>query len=151
MEIKRIIDEIYINDEYCDVRPDAAKVILTPRLIKRALQLSKAVIKLKVYKIVEFDYRPEWLWLPPENENGEYIPWDGSIDTVMLNVCDDEIRWKGYIKHTGIEVETGPIMLSELLEIKKVLDTPKENLPLLINSLDNDTAKNALQQRLKDE
>ena len=51
--------------------------------------------------------------------------------------------------HTSIEVETGPIPLSELLEIQKVFKTPKKDLPLLLN-LESDTAKKVLQQRLKE-
>lgn len=147
MKVKRILD-ISVYDEYLDEKPSSAEIVITPEFVERVKELNEAVKKLEVYKIVEFDYRPDWFY---EDENEKIVPWEeGTIDTVMLNVSSDDIMWSGYIKHTSILIETGSISLSELLEIDKVINTPPKDLPLLINSLEYNTAKEACEQRLRE-
>ena len=144
MKINRIINEIYVDDDFAE-GPSAASVSLTPVLINRVLELSKAVKKLKVFKISEFGDYPVWL-----NEDDK-SPWDGNIDTVLQEVTDSDVRWSGYLKHTNVHIATNDIPISELLEIKKVLETPDKDLPLLINDLKTESAKSALHQRLTGE
>lgn len=152
MQVTYHIKEVYVHDEYVDDRPTSANVYIDLKFINRILLLQKTVKKLKVYKISEFScflWEPDWL-IEEEDEN-KWIPWDGNIDAITLNVSDDDLHWSGFIKHTGIMVETAAIPISDLLEIKKVFTCPKENLPLLVNNLKTEAAKSALEQRLKGE
>lgn len=144
MQVTYRIKEVYCHDEYVDDKPTAADVDIDLSFINRVLLLNKTVKKLKVYKISEFDFSPEWLTEDEERD----VPWDGSIDVLTLDVTDNELHWSGYIKHTGILIETAGIPISDLLEIKKVLTMSKKNLPLLINNLKTEAAKLALEQRL---
>lgn len=149
--------EVYVYDEYIDTRPERAEITITPKLIERVLELSDAVKNVKAFQIQEIDYSPDWLCEKYEKDDDgtgdpEYVEWeDGSMDTVMLNVSDDDFRWKGWIKHTNILVETESIFISNMLELKKVYDTPKEDLPLLLNNLKYEEAKKVLELRLKEE
>lgn len=146
MEIKRSID-VSVNTYdyvYC---PDTAEVVITPYLIERAIKLHQAVVDLKVYKIVEFYNDSKITWFS-EGLEDETEPWDGRVETLTLNVAEEHIFWRGYLKGTSINVETSSISLEELKEIKKVLDTSVEDLPLMIDTLTFDTSKDTLSIRL---
>jgi len=145
MKIKRIL-KVDVSED-CYFNPDAAEIVITMEFIERVLQLRKAIMELKVYKIAEFDYTPKYL---TEDGNNNYKSWDGRMDTVMLNVTEESIYWSSYIKNTSARTETLSIKLSELLEIRKVLKASKEELPLMINSLDNGSSIDALHQRLSE-
>lgn len=143
MVIKRIL-EVSVFDEWFDDGPDVAQVTITKSFINRVIKLNKAVKKLGVYKISEFDCSPDWLY-----KNGdEYEPWDDSMDVILCHVTESGVQWDGYVKNTNIQIGTQEIFISELLEIKRVLDAPPKDLPLFISNLKYDTAKDALQQRL---
>lgn len=103
----RFVREVRCGDEYADVRPDKAHITVSPELAKRILSLAKEVKRLGVYKVVEFDYTPDW------KEQGVKEP-DWSIDCVTLNVTDEGFFWDAYIKHTNILLETERVTLADL-------------------------------------
>jgi len=147
MDIKYRLN-IYIADEY-QTDPTHADITLTPELIKRIRQLNKAVNKLKVWQIQEFDCTPVWL---VQNNDEEYVEWtEGSIDTATLCVENDSFKWIGYIKHTNIEVSVESISIKELDELEKVTTCSEKDIPLLLSKLEFEKSKEILQKRLKGE
>lgn len=90
-----------------DEHPDYAVIELTPELIARIKQLQKAVKKLDVYCIEEFNYDPLY-----QDDNGNES--DVRVECTCLKVTSDEFLWTGYIKHTGVTWETETVTIKEL-------------------------------------
>jgi hypothetical protein len=105
----RFIREVTTSHEFCDTRPDQATIDIDERLAKRILRLNKAVKRLGVYQITEFDYTPDWA------ETGIKEP-DWRVDCSILEVSDDHFHWSALIKHTNIELLTNAIYIKELLK-----------------------------------
>lgn len=142
--------KVHILDENCDEGPTHAIIYFTPAYIKRILHLSHVVAKLKAAYIADYDNSPDWLTLDESSDDmeGIYIKakelseWDGGrIDCVHLSVFNDTLSWKGYIKHTNILIETESINISNLKQCLSVMSCPKEKLPLLIDTLNEDANK----------
>ena len=100
---------VFCNDEYCDTRPDKVTIDIDEKLARRILRLNKAVIRLGVYQIQEFNYTPDF------REAGVKVP-DWRLDCVILEVSDCIFRWTALIKHTSIEVFIDGISITELLK-----------------------------------
>lgn len=105
----KFIREVHCCDEYCDTRPDKVVIAIDERLAQRILKLARQVKRLDVYKIVQFDYTPDW------KETGVKNP-DWHVDCVTLDVTNDNFHWSSYIKHTNILLETEGISIKDLIK-----------------------------------
>jgi hypothetical protein len=140
--------EVNVFDECFDERPDKAVVEITRPLAKRILQLAAAAKKLKVYKICEFDYTPEFFI---EGDNGEFTEMlDFRVDAETLEVEEERFRWAGSIKNTSIGWETGSISIVSMEELETVWRTRKSRLPLLMGTLKTKEAQELLSERMKE-
>lgn len=142
-----IIRDVYCNDEYCNEYPVKAKIELNKERVERILTLNETVKELKVLKICEWDY-VDYLASDP-GDAGDDEEWDGSVECEQCCIYDTSVSWTAILKHTNISIDTDSVSIKELEEIKKVYDTPEENLPLLIESLEYDSSKEVLTERLK--
>jgi len=163
----KILFNVSCNDEYIDEHPTTAIVEFTKESIERIFRLNKAVKKLEVIKICDWD-NIEWLDNNPIEDNEEPKIWEGRSECEMFSVWSDSISWRAYLKNTCIEFSTyDSIYMNTLKEILKIVDkdilihsdnlnevikvynTPDKDLPLLIADLKSEEAKDILQERLK--
>jgi hypothetical protein len=100
---------VHVGGECWDT-PDYAIIELDAASIKRIKKLARAVKDLGVAYIEEFDYRTAL----KTGEIGDLTDWDGRSDCDMLQVSNDDFRFKGIIKHTNVEWNTEGISLKEL-------------------------------------
>lgn len=140
--------DIFIYDDFFDERPDKTFVELNHSIVQRILKHIKVVKELNVYKISEFDYRPEFYTL---NDNEILVEMeDFRVDAVILEVLDSSCFWGGSIKSTNIGWETDQIGTETLTELDTVWNTEKSRLPLLTGTLKAKEAQELLQERLKE-
>lgn len=125
---KKLAIKILVQDDVSGGdTPDIAIVEITPELAARIRQLNRAVRKLKVLHIEEFDSTPDlysgdlgddpFRVLTDDDEvSMDVTSWDdtGTCDVVCLVVGDTEFHWAGMIKHTSIHWET------EMIDIKEI-------------------------------
>lgn len=157
------IMKAHILDDYFDEGPTHATIDFTPAYIKRILHLSRVVTESKASYIADYDNSPNWYILDPSDPLSEEISssgvavyikdykelpeWNGTMDSVYLSVYNDILSWKGYIKHSNIQVETESINIADLKQYQKVMLCPEEKLPLLIGTL-NENANKYLMARI---
>lgn len=142
--------DVETNAEYFDSRPDRAVVELTPQLVRHILHLSAVVRKLKVYKIEEFDYRPEFIQTDGDDKEVSEDKLDWHVDTCLLCVKDDGCNWSLYLKNDNDELFTNHLWLKELRELNSVWRAPRNRLPLLLGSLEYKPAIELLEQRMSE-
>jgi hypothetical protein len=147
----------HILDEYYDEGPTHATINFTPAYIKRILHLSRVVTKSKASYIADYDNSPNWHTLDPSDPLSEEISSSGSVyienykelpeweedtmDSVYISVYNDMVSWKGYIKHSNIQMETESLNISDLKQYQEVMLCPIKKLPLLIGTLSENANK----------
>ncbi|TRZ51290.1 MAG: hypothetical protein D4S01_05095 [Dehalococcoidia bacterium] len=134
------------NNEWSDNGLDFCTVELDAKRIKRILHLSKLVEKEKMYSISEFDYTLDFYYGDMEDEEDTWK--DVRASNVLIQITKEKIYWEGNIKHSSDMFETDVINIEELKERLKVADAKMVELPLLLNSLKTESAKEALKDRL---
>jgi hypothetical protein len=107
MKTKRFVRTVYTTDDCYDNHPDKAYITIHETLAKRILRFNKEVLRLKAYKMVEFNYTVKW------KETGVKEP-DWRVDCCTLNVSDIDFRWDCYLKDTNILLETDSISIANL-------------------------------------
>ena len=138
---------VSVYDEYCE-GPSQMKVEITDELFDRIIELHEAAKKLNVLRIVEFDSSP--IYYDKDDETEELVESEHRLEIETLNVGDYGFHWRGVIKHTDANWETGSISIEELQEMKKVEAASMEELPLMLGSLESDGAKEMVKERLKE-
>jgi len=98
--------KIMCSDDYYN-HPDTMTVDISKEDAERILMLSKEVKRLKIYKIVDFDYSPEF------SKSGVDDP-DWRMDCVTINITDREFFYRANIKHTNVDVESEGIRIVTL-------------------------------------
>ena len=137
--------QVHVNDDYVDDAPTHAHIFLDKKLLARLYKLRKAVKAVNVAFIGDWDVTPTLL--TDEDISKE---WDGSPDSMHLNVTAQNFQWIWYIKHTNIECSTERIDFSELSENLKVLRAKITDLPrLAVIELKNESSKVLVEKRLK--
>lgn len=106
MNFKKTVP-IHVNSDIdCYDQPTHATITLDTTGIKRIRQLARAVKKIGVTYIEEFDRTPIL-------KEGRRV-WDGSVDCVCLKVSDDDFHYTGYFKNSQLQWETQGIPLNKL-------------------------------------
>ena len=73
------------------------------------------------------------------------------IETSLLHVSSDDIRYEGVVKHTDVRFELESISIKEIEDNIRVSKLPLEELPLLINKAKYESSKKIAHKRLKGE
>lgn len=132
--------EVHIGDEWCE-GPSYLRVDIDEQMFQRILKLSELVKEHNLAHTADYDY-PEFF---VQDENEELVEWDGSTECTQIHVFDKSFQWRGYIKHTDVTFASDEIYI----ECLKVDMTPFDELPILMESLTLDPAKELLKERLK--
>lgn len=121
--------EVHVSGDYQG--PEIAEVEITDALVARIRQLAEAARSLKVFKISEFDFTPdfflrdyeaeadgdgdgdEMICRTPESEDEDE---SCRVECCTLNVSDTSFFWSGLVKNSDIRWETDLISLSDLDE-----------------------------------
>jgi len=134
---------INIQDEYDDGDGlSYCEVEITPSLARRIKLFVNTLKKIRATYIEEF------------SDPDGYFKEDGTecevrIDCAMLRVSEDDFEWKGFFKHSNTTWSTDLIQMQVVDEVLKVARTPKNHLPLLLESLETEDAKALLEKRMK--
>lgn len=123
--------EVHVSGDYQG--PEIAEVEITDALVARIRQLAEAARSLKVFKISEFDFTPDFFLRDYEAEADGDGDGDGDemicrtpesededescrVECCTLNVSDTSFFWSGLVKNSDIRWETDLISLSDLDE-----------------------------------
>lgn len=137
-----MIFDVYCNDEYYNEYPSHTKVDITIELINRIFELKAALKKVGADKIVIYDCTPEYC-----DEKEKEVDCCTDLNEMVV-FTSGGARWEAYIKNTNIKIYTQEISFIELAEIRKILTTPEDELPLLIGNVKSEEAKTKLTERL---
>lgn len=159
MQIKYHLDVETFNLESSDT-PNAAEVIITPELMDKILLYVTTLSIIDANKICAFNEAPQWLeenydeaedldkTIPEELSKNLFT---GRVNTIELVVRKESFLWTGYLNNSGATFETDSISVQELLEVKELLNTPKEDLPLWVEKVKSEKGKEVLEWRLQNE
>lgn len=144
MKTKHFILRANTIDEYCEDGARAFIVSITPELKAKIEKLANQVKKLKkiddsVYQVSAFSYAPIALCARlvdddslEELEDGldskeislkEFNAYvvevekdndDIRIETILMHVDHDSVKWNGYYKNTNMMVETGRLNIKDM-------------------------------------
>ncbi len=138
----------FCTDENLDSYPAYGEVTLTRELVKRIIELKKAVNSVKANIISEYESTLDFIG---EDGNDEEDNKEWKMECQMLNIDDTgAASWSGDLKHTSILVFTEEIPFNTIEEVNKVYQTPREELPLLIGH-ELEAVRETAERRLKDE
>jgi hypothetical protein len=117
-------------------------VEITPSLARRIKLFVNTLKRIRATHIEEF------------NDPDGYFKEDGTecevrIDCAMLRVSEDDFEWKGFFKHSNTTWSTDLVRMKVVDEVLKVTCTPKNRLPLLLESLETEDAQALLEKRMK--
>lgn len=144
--VKKTIEARVIDDAWAD-GPSYATIEINDKLARRIIHLSEVVQKEDVSQISDYDMTPNFYDVAePEEIKKDTEP--ASMDCSVLHVRKGLYFWSAYMKHTDTRCEIEEQRISILKELLKICDTPLEKLPLLINDLESDDAKDLLKKKL---
>jgi len=144
---------MHCNNEYLDDVPTVVKATITAKDIAWIKKVMKALKELDAFHMDRFD----------GCDFGDYKNEDGDIDELgtyqeaeeFRNICtylrvykDGDICYRGYVKHINDAWESDQLSFKDLTEAWKVLTAKDDELPLLLNSLKSDLAKETLKERM---
>lgn len=142
--------EVSVYDEYYDEGPTHIRIPITEELINRVKKFSMLVAENDAYCMQKFDYSPSYIILDEDGNIDEEGTEKVRIECSTLNVTShDTFHYKAIIKHTDIEVESQSIEVKEIEELLRVARTPLEELPVLMNSSENEDVISLIKERLK--
>ena len=161
MQIKYHLNVETFNLESSDTST-AAEVIITPELMAKILLYASTLHGISANKICAFDSSPQWLeenydeaedpdHTTPEELTNDFIPFTGRVNTIELSVRKESFLWTGYLNNSGATFETDSISVQELLEVKELLNMPKEDLPTQIEKVKSEKGKEVIEWRLQNE
>ena len=135
-----IVSRTVSSNENYNGDGDFALVTITPEDAKRFLKMIDAHVRLKeemggLFRLVFWDGSPDYVSRDWESEWQEEI-FDGpmelededgrvhelksdtiSTECITINVCDDRVYWRAYVKHTSVCLETDCVYKTKLEEI----------------------------------
>ena len=114
-----------------------ARVDLTESKIERIKKLSRIVKRNKVANISEYDCSVHYLYQVAETDPDSIEEPDDRTECDMLVVTDTGFYWKGYVKNSGIRIETESISIKAIDELVKFYkETPLNLCPKYLNEED---------------
>jgi len=161
----KIIFDVSCNDEYFDEYPQTAVIEFNREIIERILMLMEKAKEMDVAKICDWSDDVEW-YSNDFYDDEKLEVWDGRYECEMVHIWSDSVSWYAYVKNTSIEFGIGSIYktyfeklsgfvdeditfhISDIMEVIKIYETPKKNLPLLIGDLKSKEANMILTKRL---
>lgn len=128
--------EVTIEYEYLN-SINLARVDLTESKIERIKKLSRIVKRNKVANIADYDGSVTYLYRVDETDPDTVEEPEDSTECDMIVVTDSGFHWKGYIRHSGIRIETESMSIKALDElIKFYKETPLNLCPKYLNEED---------------
>lgn len=137
--------EVHIENEWIEV-PTHLKMDIDEQMFHRIVELSELVRKHNLVHVASSSY-PEFFEIDYDSEKeGSLKKWEGSTECMKLVVSNDSFQWRGYIRNTNVMLSSDNYYIENLL-VKMV---PIDELPVLMESLTFDPAKDLLKKRLKE-
>ena len=143
-ELKYTLSTHY-NDDYSEL-PSHVIVTLNPQDIAWIKKARKIVKAMSAYELSQFWYGMEFKTQTADDVLEEF---EGSMDTELMLVTDDAVRFSSALKHTETEIFSDSIPLKELFENWKVIRARPKTLPILMGKLEYESSKEILHKRLK--
>lgn len=124
--------------------PTHLRVNLTEELLAWIKKMMWVVKENKIAYIADYEYSPEYF----NDYDGEKVPFDGSLDCLMIVVGKDDFYWKGCLEDTDINFDSQAIPITLVDDLIKFSQDPKEmeKLPTYINDEDYSKREIALRR-----
>lgn len=92
------------------------KVTIDEELLDRILHLALAAIKYRVYKICEFNYKPEWYEYELDEDCEAQLGNRVDYDICMMSVTERMVKWEMHRRDLDSPIYhvSGPINLEDL-------------------------------------
>lgn len=136
----------YCSEEYADPYPASYTIELSDALAERIMHLNEIAIKENVGYISDYNTSFSFYDVDLDEITDDTEPMNTELD--YLHVDKTSFWFSGILKHTDIKVETSMISILTIKECLKVKNTEIKDLPLLVNDLESDEAKELLRKRL---